>query len=120
MKKSDAGVGLALDGASLLEIASLDTSRVAARMADVDVSNAMARRRANLFNIVVAGGYLVPVDGNEGGSEVDRLRHSIAQLEGELTWVRKEHNEEIERMRKEKGAREDELVRLRREIGERV
>jgi hypothetical protein len=65
--KSGAGVkdgaSVPLDGVSLLQVTSLDTSHVAARLADVDANDAAARRRAGMFLVTVVDGRLVPVEG---------------------------------------------------------
>jgi hypothetical protein len=84
---------LALDDASLLEVTWLDTSRVAARLADVDVRKATVRRRAGMFKVAIADRQLVPLDGEEEPAEVDRLTRSLARLQDELSQVRKEPDE---------------------------
>ncbi|KAI0319675.1 hypothetical protein OF83DRAFT_761173 [Amylostereum chailletii] len=50
-----------LDGVSLLQVASLDTTPITERLADVDPNATEARRRAGLFPVIVVDGKLVPV-----------------------------------------------------------
>jgi hypothetical protein len=60
-----AATGVSLDGTCLLEVTSLDTSGVAARLADAGGLGPMMRRRAGMFMVAVVDGQLVPVDKKE-------------------------------------------------------
>jgi hypothetical protein len=57
--------GVPLEGTSLLEVTSLDTLRIAARLADAGALGPMTWRRAGLFMVAVVDRQLVPVDEEE-------------------------------------------------------
>ncbi|KAI0319673.1 hypothetical protein OF83DRAFT_760817 [Amylostereum chailletii] len=58
-----------LNGVSLLQIASLDTTSVTERLAGIDPNATEVRRRAGLFNVTVVDGKLVPVGNSEDARE---------------------------------------------------
>jgi hypothetical protein len=106
---------VSLEGFSLLEVTSLNTRLVAARLANTDIHDATARRRAGMFKIAVVDKQLVLVDA-DNGSEVSPLRLGGKQLEGELERVRQALDRRDEQLKSMRMEFEGELARLRREL----
>ncbi|KAI0031384.1 hypothetical protein K488DRAFT_86872 [Vararia minispora EC-137] len=60
--KLDRDASSVLDGTSLLQVMSLDTSRVAARLAEAGGRGGIAQRRAGMFLVKIVDGKLVPIE----------------------------------------------------------